>query len=208
MLFIFIFLIMWFFNFVPLAEVSIVSSCIFCIMDRNICDLPMDRPCLCFDMVKPYMTVLLLLYYYYWIDLSMVHNDDTSCYRWPYPFLDLSAPYAPLWYALVLILIKKHFSNYIFEDWLIRSLSRWHKFYRYIGIGLLHIPCYGIFVLIIRIKNVLLSRSFPESFQGVRWGYRMRRKIQLIGSLGPVATIAKYKKREFVAMQEYVSVRL
>ncbi|PON44850.1 Transmembrane protein [Parasponia andersonii] len=38
----------------------------------------------------------------------------------------------------------------------------------YIGVGLTHIPCYGIFALIIRIKNVLLSRSFPESFQIVR----------------------------------------
>lgn len=50
---------------------------------------------------------------------------------WPYPFLDLSSPYAPLWY---------------------------------IGVGLMHIPCYGIFSLIIRIKNAMLSRSFPESY--------------------------------------------
>ncbi|XP_010100433.2 uncharacterized protein LOC21410353 [Morus notabilis] len=54
---------------------------------------------------------------------------------WPYPFLDLSSPYAPLWY---------------------------------IGVGLMHIPCYGIFALIIRIKNVLMSRSFPESYQSMR----------------------------------------
>ncbi|KAL5540082.1 hypothetical protein UlMin_043153 [Ulmus minor] len=49
---------------------------------------------------------------------------------WPYPFLDLSSPYAPLWY---------------------------------LGVGLMHLPCYGIFALIVRIKNVLLSKAFPES---------------------------------------------
>ncbi|XVE75016.1 hypothetical protein DITRI_Ditri12bG0063700 [Diplodiscus trichospermus] len=51
---------------------------------------------------------------------------------WPYPFLDLSSSYAPLWY---------------------------------LGVGLMHIPCYGIFALIIKLKDFLLSRSFPESFR-------------------------------------------
>ncbi|XP_021692506.2 uncharacterized protein LOC110673672 isoform X1 [Hevea brasiliensis] len=54
---------------------------------------------------------------------------------WPYPFLDLSSPYAPLWY---------------------------------IGVGLMHIICYGIFALIIRLKHFWLSRSYPESYQGFR----------------------------------------
>lgn len=31
---------------------------------------------------------------------SSVHNLLTFSYRWPYPFLDLSSPYAPLWYVL------------------------------------------------------------------------------------------------------------
>ncbi|XP_018857842.1 uncharacterized protein LOC109019916 isoform X2 [Juglans regia] len=44
---------------------------------------------------------------------------------WPYPFLDLSSPYSPLWY---------------------------------LGVGLMHIPCYGIFALIIRSKHILLSK--------------------------------------------------
>ncbi|WOH16546.1 hypothetical protein DCAR_0936102 [Daucus carota subsp. sativus] len=47
---------------------------------------------------------------------------------WPYPFLDLSSPYAPLWY---------------------------------LGIGLVHLPCYGIVLLIIRTKKACLSR-FPS----------------------------------------------
>ncbi|XP_050120017.1 uncharacterized protein LOC126597281 isoform X2 [Malus sylvestris] len=54
---------------------------------------------------------------------------------WPYPFLDLSSSYAPLWY---------------------------------LGVGLMHLPCYGVFALIIRIKNLLLSRAFPESYQNER----------------------------------------
>uniref|UniRef100_A0A5B7BM91 Transmembrane protein n=1 Tax=Davidia involucrata TaxID=16924 RepID=A0A5B7BM91_DAVIN len=54
---------------------------------------------------------------------------------WPYPYLDLSRPYAPLWYLLV---------------------------------ALLHIPCYGVFALIIEIKHYLLSRWFPQSYQCLR----------------------------------------
>ncbi|GAV74079.1 hypothetical protein CFOL_v3_17561, partial [Cephalotus follicularis] len=54
---------------------------------------------------------------------------------WPYPFLDLSSSYAPLWY---------------------------------LGVGLMHIPCYGIFALIIKLKHFWLSRSFPESYQDFR----------------------------------------
>ncbi|MCL7034443.1 hypothetical protein MKW94_000452, partial [Papaver nudicaule] len=50
---------------------------------------------------------------------------------WPYPFLDLSSSYAPLWY---------------------------------LAVGLMHIPCYGVFVLIIRMKHFLWSKWFPESY--------------------------------------------
>ncbi|XP_015160206.1 uncharacterized protein [Solanum tuberosum] len=42
--------------------------------------------------------------------------------RWPYPFLDLSSQYAPLWYFAV---------------------------------GILHLPCYGMFAILIRIKTYL-----------------------------------------------------
>ncbi|KAH9708818.1 hypothetical protein KPL70_012995 [Citrus sinensis] len=51
---------------------------------------------------------------------------------WPYAFLDLSSPFAPLWYF---------------------------------GVGLMHLPCYGIFALIIRLKHFWLSRSFPEAYR-------------------------------------------
>ncbi|KAK8655463.1 hypothetical protein V6N13_108038 [Hibiscus sabdariffa] len=51
---------------------------------------------------------------------------------WPYPFLDLSSLYAPLWYM---------------------------------GVGLMHIPCYGIFALMIKLKDFALWRSSPESFR-------------------------------------------
>ncbi|XP_015894757.1 uncharacterized protein LOC107428700 [Ziziphus jujuba] len=54
---------------------------------------------------------------------------------WPYPFLDLSSQYAPLWY---------------------------------LGVGLMHIPCYGIFALIVRIKHMVLSTTFPDSYQSMR----------------------------------------
>ncbi|KAJ9140310.1 hypothetical protein P3X46_030972 [Hevea brasiliensis] len=51
---------------------------------------------------------------------------------WPYPFLDLSSPYAPLWYF---------------------------------SVGVMHIPCYGIFAFIIKLKHTLFSRWFPDSYQ-------------------------------------------
>ncbi|XP_028772298.1 uncharacterized protein LOC114729467 [Neltuma alba] len=51
---------------------------------------------------------------------------------WPYPFLDLSLPYAPLWYFVM---------------------------------ALMHIPCYGMFVLIVDLKHYFLSKRFPSSHQ-------------------------------------------
>ncbi|KAK3224745.1 hypothetical protein Dsin_004607 [Dipteronia sinensis] len=54
---------------------------------------------------------------------------------WPYPFLDLSSSYAPLWYF---------------------------------SVALMHIPCYGVFALTIKLKHALLSKWFPDSYQCVR----------------------------------------
>ncbi|XP_027338582.1 uncharacterized protein LOC113852490 [Abrus precatorius] len=54
---------------------------------------------------------------------------------WPYPFLDLSSSYAPLWYFAV---------------------------------ALLHIPCYGIFALLMKLKHYVLSTRYPDSYQCVR----------------------------------------
>ncbi|CAM8878398.1 unnamed protein product [Rhodiola kirilowii] len=50
---------------------------------------------------------------------------------WPYPFLDLSSPFSPLWYA---------------------------------AIGLMHIPCFGFFALLVKWKHILLSKWFPDSY--------------------------------------------
>nr|ACU17943.1 unknown [Glycine max] len=50
---------------------------------------------------------------------------------WPYPFLDLSSPYAPLCYF---------------------------------SMALLHIPCYGIFALIMKLKHSVLSTRYPDSY--------------------------------------------
>lgn len=49
---------------------------------------------------------------------------------WPYSFLDLSSPYAPIWY---------------------------------LGVGLIHLPAYGIFALLVRGKQLLLSRVFDTN---------------------------------------------
>ncbi|MED6105989.1 hypothetical protein PIB30_000777 [Stylosanthes scabra] len=54
---------------------------------------------------------------------------------WPYPVLDVSSPFAPLWYLSVTIL---------------------------------HIPCYGIMALIMKMKHTLLSAWYPDSYLCVK----------------------------------------
>ncbi|XP_071712462.1 uncharacterized protein [Rutidosis leptorrhynchoides] len=49
---------------------------------------------------------------------------------WPYPFLDISSSFSPLWY---------------------------------LAVALLHVPCYGVFVLVIKLKHHLLVKWFPDS---------------------------------------------
>ncbi|XP_030495265.2 uncharacterized protein LOC115711044 [Cannabis sativa] len=50
---------------------------------------------------------------------------------WPYPFLELDTPWAPLWYFCL---------------------------------ALIHIPCYGLYALIIKAKYTILPRLFPHAF--------------------------------------------
>ncbi|XP_039127626.1 uncharacterized protein LOC120263720 isoform X1 [Dioscorea cayenensis subsp. rotundata] len=50
---------------------------------------------------------------------------------WPYPFLELDTPWAPLWYLCM---------------------------------ALVHIPCYGFFVLVVKAKNSFLSKFFPNAY--------------------------------------------
>ncbi|XP_051117031.1 uncharacterized protein LOC127241850 [Andrographis paniculata] len=49
---------------------------------------------------------------------------------WPYPFLDLSLPYSPLWYLIV---------------------------------ALMHLPCYAFYMLIVKVKQMALSRWCSDS---------------------------------------------
>ncbi|GLU16695.1 hypothetical protein SLE2022_331130 [Rubroshorea leprosula] len=50
---------------------------------------------------------------------------------WPYPFLVLDSPWAPLWYFVLAVV---------------------------------HIPCYGIYALIVKAKNSIFPRLFPQAF--------------------------------------------
>ncbi|KAK0581514.1 hypothetical protein LWI29_014690 [Acer saccharum] len=50
---------------------------------------------------------------------------------WPYPFLELDTPWAPLWYFILAVV---------------------------------HIPCYGIYSMIIKAKFSILPRYFPQAF--------------------------------------------
>lgn len=56
----------------------------------------------------------------------------TCCLSWwPYPFLELNTPWAPLWY---------------------------------LGIAVVHVPCYGLYGLLIKAKDGIFSRLFPQAF--------------------------------------------
>eukprot|EP00268_Persea_americana_P005335 TRINITY_DN11787_c0_g1_i1.p1 TRINITY_DN11787_c0_g1~~TRINITY_DN11787_c0_g1_i1.p1 ORF type:complete len:186 (-),score=15.31 TRINITY_DN11787_c0_g1_i1:1049-1606(-) len=50
---------------------------------------------------------------------------------WPYPFLELATPWAPLWYLCL---------------------------------ALVHIPCYGFYVLIVVVKDSIFSKLFPHAY--------------------------------------------
>ncbi|XP_071700844.1 uncharacterized protein [Rutidosis leptorrhynchoides] len=50
---------------------------------------------------------------------------------WPYPFLELDTPWAPVWYF---------------------------------GIALFHLPCYGLYVWLVKTKVSMLSKMFPHAF--------------------------------------------
>ncbi|XP_020228960.1 uncharacterized protein LOC109809940 isoform X2 [Cajanus cajan] len=50
---------------------------------------------------------------------------------WPYPFLELNTPWAPVWY---------------------------------LGLAVIHIPCYGMYSLIVKAKNTILTGFFPRAF--------------------------------------------
>ncbi|KAJ4956994.1 hypothetical protein NE237_013777 [Protea cynaroides] len=50
---------------------------------------------------------------------------------WPYPFLELSTPWAPVWYLCMAVI---------------------------------HLPCYGIYALIMKGKNALFSKLFPYAY--------------------------------------------
>ncbi|KAJ4782627.1 transmembrane protein [Rhynchospora pubera] len=53
---------------------------------------------------------------------------------WPYPFLELATPWAPLWYFCM---------------------------------ALVHVPCYGIYWLIVKAKKTYFPKLFPHSYVGM-----------------------------------------
>uniref|UniRef100_A0A5B7AFK8 Uncharacterized protein n=1 Tax=Davidia involucrata TaxID=16924 RepID=A0A5B7AFK8_DAVIN len=76
-----------------------------------------------------------IAYFFFWTAIYVISQWIVhACVSlwWPYPFLDLSSPLAPLWYS---------------------------------SVTLMHIPCYGIFALVMKMKHSLLSTWFPQSYQ-------------------------------------------
>lgn len=75
-----------------------------------------------------------LVYFVFWSCSYMVFQwlIHACCVSWwPYPFLDLSTPWAPLWY---------------------------------LALALVHIPCYGFYVLLTKAKHAAFSKCFPQAF--------------------------------------------
>lgn len=78
-------------------------------------------------------------YFVLWTSIYVIfHWIIHACVSiwWPYPFLDLSSPVAPLWYLFV---------------------------------ALMHIPCYGIFALIMASKHYFLSKWFSHCYECPRF---------------------------------------
>ncbi|URD90480.1 hypothetical protein MUK42_26237 [Musa troglodytarum] len=67
------------------SEISMVPNGIFCSLELYLCDFPVDSACLWFYLVR------------------------TSYFTWPYPFLELDSPWAPLWYLCMALI---HFPCY------------------------------------------------------------------------------------------------
>lgn len=86
-------------------------------------------PCACFQRFPWFRISYFLLWTSGFVIFQWLLHTFVSLW-WPYPFLDLSSPQAPLWYLLVAVM---------------------------------HIPCYAIFPVIIKMKHRLLSTWFPES---------------------------------------------
>lgn len=111
--------------YLPFPAISNVSDCIFCAMDSYIRHFPMGHTCVCFHMVKYFshsinylllhfqcyscFVVVINVFFYPYIDAYLLFITFIPLlfffYRWPYPFLDLSSSYAPLWYAVIIYLI-------------------------------------------------------------------------------------------------------
>ncbi|KAH6768927.1 hypothetical protein C2S51_014263 [Perilla frutescens var. frutescens] len=75
-----------------------------------------------------------IVYFVFWSCSYVVFQWvlHACCFSWwPYPFLDLSTPWAPLWY---------------------------------LGLALVHIPFYGVYVLLTKAKHAAFSSAFPHSF--------------------------------------------
>ncbi|XP_073057747.1 uncharacterized protein [Primulina eburnea] len=74
-------------------------------------------------------------YFFWWTGIYVIFQWTVHAFVsiwWPYPFLDLSRPLAPLWYLVV---------------------------------ALMHLPCFGIFLLIVKMKHLIMSKLFPTCYQ-------------------------------------------
>ncbi|EPS60598.1 hypothetical protein M569_14206, partial [Genlisea aurea] len=65
-----------------------------------------------------------------YVGFQWILHASTSIW-WPYPFLELSSSYSPLWY---------------------------------LAVAVMHVPCYGVFLAIVKGKRSLLSKWFPQSY--------------------------------------------
>ncbi|CAI0385975.1 unnamed protein product [Linum tenue] len=106
----------------------------------NACMHSVNAVCLLGDTVLNGMRfpIFRIAYFIIWTSIFVVFQWIIHAFVsmwWPYPFLDLSSKYAPLWY---------------------------------LGVGVMHIPSYGFFALVVRLKYFWLARSFPNSCHVIR----------------------------------------
>ncbi|XP_059656152.1 uncharacterized protein LOC132303088 isoform X2 [Cornus florida] len=95
----------------------------------------------------------------------LLGDMSLNCLRFPF----FRVAYFVLW--TVTYVIFQWIIHFFFPIWWPYSffdLSSPYAPLWYLAVGLLHLPCYGLFALIVRMKQLWFSRSFPESYRSRR----------------------------------------
>ncbi|KAE8688325.1 ATP-citrate lyase A-1 [Hibiscus syriacus] len=79
----------------------------------------------------------------------------------------------------LVLMVTSHFDIFVIFQWLVHAyynlwwpypfldLTPFYAPFWYLAVGMMHLPCYCAFALLVKFKESLLSRLFPESYRKV-----------------------------------------